>query len=174
MAWLVHLLLPPRRLKLWLARHRGKSSWYHPEQFTHEWDYNASIDLKHLMHEPTAGNWQWSSNLYQVGWIMWSLITLCYPPQPPLARPYLYDAEGNNDATGGWTYGMDLMSPLYGEYDYDLRAQVLRCLDHDATRRPDIEWLEQVIGSKVWSEQLVRAESDDQLREAVAAIFGSP
>lgn len=169
-------------MKLWLARYRGKSSWYHPEQFTREWEYEAAVDLVHLRHEPTAGNWHWWSNLYQVGWIMWTLITHCYPPQPPRAWPYAYEAEGDRAESvayalpleNGWTYGMDLMNPIFGKYDHELRLQIMRCLDHEPSKRPDIRWLERVIEARVRSRDLVDAESDEQLKDAVAEIFRSP
>lgn len=170
--------IPPHRSKLWLARLRGKPEFYHPEQFTREWDHVASISLAHLQREPVAGNYHWWSNLYQVGWVMWALLTHCHPPMPPPAMPYEYPAEhtrtGPDDVREGWTYGLHLMDGQYDEYDLELRMQIMRCLDHSPLERPTAEWLERVIEYNVTRDDLLMAESDAQLRGAVEKIFRAP
>lgn len=126
-----------------------------------------------------AGNYHWWSNLYQVGWIMWALVTHCHPPWPPRALPYEYPAEhdstGPDDGRQGWTYGMHMMDDArYGECDFELRVQIMRCLDHNPIQRPTAEWFERVVAYNVTRDDLLHAESDEQLREAVSRIFRAP
>ncbi|PSR73295.1 hypothetical protein BD289DRAFT_244504, partial [Coniella lustricola] len=86
---------------LWTLRTYGKYPFLAPEQFTREWDYHASRSLEDLQREPTAGQYHWWTNLFHVGWIMWSLMTHCYPPIPAQAAPYVYHAEDVRDFQGG-------------------------------------------------------------------------
>lgn len=118
------------------------------------------------------------SNLFQVGWIMWSLMTKAYPPWPPVAVQYAYDDEAPGaipgDQLGGWSYGMQLRSSDYDVYDLALRQQIYRCLEHNALRRPRSYHLESVIQTNLRRYDLVAAESDEDLRAAARVIFGGP
>ncbi|AEO59307.1 hypothetical protein MYCTH_2307508 [Thermothelomyces thermophilus ATCC 42464] len=78
------------------VRRRAKLSYYTPEQFTNEWDYVYANHTPWSM--PTqpdiAGNLGWRNNLFQIGLVMLSLITNCYPPLPPYpARVYVPPLE---------------------------------------------------------------------------------
>ncbi|KAJ4403108.1 hypothetical protein N0V82_010703 [Gnomoniopsis sp. IMI 355080] len=176
---------------LWNLRCRGKTQYLQPEQFTREWEYRAALDRAHLSMESTAGNYHWWSNLYHIGWIMWSLVTQCFPPVPPRALPYTYaneDPSSLSAATGGGgvglddggqfvnghTYGMHIMAEEFDDYDFELRLQILRCLDHVATNRPKMGWFEAVLAFNVGRPDLVEAESDEQLRAHMNNVYGQP
>lgn len=109
---------------------------------------------------------------------MWSLVTRCYPPWPPVPKRYEYADESPGAAPGstvtGWSYGTDLAEASFDGYDETLRRQIYRCLDHNAVERPKADWLEQVIEFNVRRDDLIAAESDEELREAAKIIFGDP
>ncbi|KUI59154.1 hypothetical protein VP1G_06390 [Cytospora mali] len=161
--------------KLWAQRACGKADFYTPEQFTPEWDYEASKGLYDLSREQTAGNYQWWTNLFQVGYVMFCLITQCSPPTPPVAKPYSYPAEdGSNDILTGYTYGMILYAGEYRSVDRRLRDLVVRCLDHNAMERPEMSYLELVIDANVGRMDLRGRESDEELTRNARRIFGEP
>lgn len=149
-----------------------------PEQFTEEWEYEASIDLAHLQQEETAGNYQWWSNLYQVGWIMWSLMTHAYPTVPPTMDSYDYLMEdlpngiyGQNYLVQGLTYGGQLMSPEFNQYDLELRQLVMRLLDHTPEQRPKMPFLEQLLRERARRRELSVREPDAEFIQAMQDIF---
>ncbi|CAN8105498.1 unnamed protein product [Discula destructiva] len=168
---------------LWYTRQVGKVDHLLPEQFTQEWEYKAATDLASLSREPTAANYNWWSNLYQIGWVMFELITHCFPPVPPRAWPYAYPAEGDDNGNGngngngmitGFTYGANIMGAEFDGYDYQLRLQILRCLDHEPDKRPTMGWLETVLSMNLVRLDLLRGESDEELKAQMNRIFGDP
>lgn len=107
---------------------------------------------------------------------MWSLVTHCFPPAPPRALPYAYASEvpGVVEDGRGYTYGMHVMAMDFEGCDVELRRQILRCLDHDPTRRPSLVWFEAVFMYNVRRPDLVERESDEQLRAHMNDIYGAP
>lgn len=171
--------LNPYRADLWIFRMMGKPQFFLPEQFTQEWDFQASINLDYLRNEETAGNYHWWSNLYQVGWIMWSLITHCYPPAPPPLWPYQYPAIGDDDedvTVKGYTYGGHLVNEAYTDYDRSLREIIMRMLDHNPRHRPSMMYMEEVLAEKTRRDDPLRRnmETDEQLKESTYRVFGEP
>ncbi|KAJ4395785.1 hypothetical protein N0V85_006437 [Neurospora sp. IMI 360204] len=130
----------------WSCRRRGKKSIFAPEQFTEEWDH-----VKEGPRESgakTAGNYNWWTNLYQVGIIMYSLITLYEfeaPPTPNMAVVRYPDGSEKEV----WGYGMDLLVCGYSHLDFDLVNAVAACLCYDPADRPDLHDLEKLIRAKV-------------------------
>lgn len=176
-------------MDLWQFRLAGKPQIFVPEQFTQEWEYEAAIDRDHLQREDTAGNYHWWSNLFQVGWIMWSLITHAYPPVPPTMCSYEYanpelgqggggggglDDDAGDDTVYGFTYGAQLMEDEYGEYDTSLRSLLMRLLDHNPTQRPKLLWLERTLLVHARREVLSTNEPDEEFRKAMHRLFGEP
>ncbi|KAL0468543.1 hypothetical protein QR685DRAFT_343724 [Neurospora intermedia] len=138
---------PPRFR--WSCRRRGKRSIFAPEQFTEEWDYVKDGPLE--SGAKTAGNYNWWTNLYQVGIIMYSLITLCefeVPPTPNMAEVRYPDGSEKEV----WGYGMDLLVCGYSHIDFDLVNAVAACLCHDPADRPDLHDLETLIRTKITSQ----------------------
>ncbi|KAK4443352.1 kinase-like domain-containing protein [Podospora aff. communis PSN243] len=79
-------------------RRSGKRSYYTPEQFTSEWDFIGD-ELVPPANTSVAGQYNWRTNLWQVGQAMWSLITHHYPPaHGPRVKPVQRDR-----ATGRWS-----------------------------------------------------------------------
>lgn len=152
-----------------------------PEQFTQEWEYEASIDKAHLDREETAGNYHWWSNLFQVGWIMWSLITQSYPPVPPTMHSYQYpdpDVQNTNNNNAplvpGLTYGSQLLEKEFDGYDRILRTLIVRLLDHNPTKRPKIAWVEKTLDEYARRQVLSDREPDREFRKAMHRLFGAP
>ncbi|KAI0517512.1 kinase-like domain-containing protein [Xylaria bambusicola] len=63
-------------------RYYGKRGFYAPEQFCEDWDYIDPDDDQVHLHR-IAGNYGMHTNLWAVGLVMETLITLCYPASPP-------------------------------------------------------------------------------------------
>lgn len=161
--------------KVWGSRPCGKAEFFTPEQFTPEWEYEASRGLWELSRQETAGNYNWWSNLFQVGMIMWCIMSQHMPPMPPVAYPYKYRAEdGTGRAVRGHSYGLHLFHEEYDHIDGALRALVNRLLDHNPTQRPKMGYLEQYIACNLAREDLGAAEPDGELMANARRIFGDP
>ena len=161
--------------KLWSYRPCGKPDFFTPEQFTPEWDHEASRGLYQLSLQETAGNYQWWTNLYQVGWVMWCLITKCLPPMPPVASPYVYPVEDeSNDTIQGHSYGVHIYARDYRTFDRRLRDLIVRCLDHNPTKRPHMKYIERAIAANLRRADLREKESDEELMRNARRIFGEP
>lgn len=132
--------------------------------------------LSDLKAAETAGNYSSHSNIFQVGVIMFELLTLCYPDIPFVARRYRFKLEGEEIV--GWTYGHNLLAGYntWSEEDHEysslLRHTVAWCMEYNPTKRPSLERLEGIIKgqvSKVWPD-----ETDEQTRQWVEDFFGVP
>ncbi|ROV91080.1 hypothetical protein VPNG_09917 [Cytospora leucostoma] len=158
--------------QLWSNRPTGKSDYLTPEQFTPEWDYEASRGLEELSREETAGNYHWWSNLYQIGWIMSCLVTHHEPPFPPVAWPYTYPAEdGRMVDLEGHSYGKLLFYDRFDGYDFRLRHLIARCLEHNPTKRPTLLYVADFIAANLRREDLREQESDEELLRNARRIF---
>lgn len=131
---------------LWSCRRQGKRTIYTPEQFTEEWDHFK--DNPRDSGAKVAGNYNWWTNLYQLGIVMYGLITLHEfeaGPIPTFAE-IRYPDRSRKEV---WGYGMDLLHCPYSNFDFDLVNVVAACLCHDPADRPDMHDLERLIESKV-------------------------
>ncbi|RYP91544.1 hypothetical protein DL770_002324 [Monosporascus sp. CRB-9-2] len=118
-------------------RRYNKFYYYAPEQFTDEWDFiPAERNGANVIEEPVAGNYGIHTNIWGAALAMWSLITLHYPPQPPLAGWLELDPD-----TSIVTYGNLLFTGQYDHVDPELRAMVNRCMAHNPLERPSLEQL---------------------------------
>ncbi|RYO88907.1 hypothetical protein DL762_003487 [Monosporascus cannonballus] len=107
-------------------RQYNKFYYYAPEQFTDEWDFiPTERNGANIIEEPVAGNYGIHTNIRGAALSMWSLITLHYPPQPPLAGWLDLDAD-----TSIVTYGNLLFNGQYDHVDRELRLMVNRCMAH--------------------------------------------
>lgn len=134
----------------WNCRRRGKSSIYAPEQFTEEWDHVKEGGPRES-GATTAGNYNWWTNLYQVGIIMYSLIQLCEFETSPVPN-YAAIRYPDGSEREVWGYGMGLLVSQYSNLDFDLVNAVAACLCHDPADRPDMHDLERLIERKVSSQ----------------------
>ncbi|KAH7627888.1 hypothetical protein B0T09DRAFT_359213 [Sordaria sp. MPI-SDFR-AT-0083] len=140
---------PP--LTLWhIFSNRGKSSIYAPEQFTEEWDHVKEGGPRES-GATTAGNYNWWTNLYQVGIIMYSLIQLCEFETSPVPN-YAAIRYPDGSEREVWGYGMGLLVSQYSNLDFDLVNAVAACLCHDPADRPDMHDLERLTERKVSSQ----------------------
>ncbi|KAK3947534.1 hypothetical protein QBC32DRAFT_223944 [Pseudoneurospora amorphoporcata] len=154
----------------WGCRRRGKTIFYAPEQFTEEWDHVKDGPLE--SGAKTAGNYNWWTNLYQVGIIMYSLITLCEFDAPPTPR-YAAVRYPDRSEKEVWGYGMDLLVGDYSNLDFDLVNAVAACLCHDPADRPDMHDLERLIEAKV-SAQPPDGPAARIVRDWGRLVFGTP
>lgn len=164
--------------RLWSYRMVGKPSFYTPEQFTDEWEYAASLGMAELTREETAGNYQWWTNLFQAGLVMWCLVTGCYPADPPAPSRYAYQDDdggaGGGPMSFGYSYGVLLFSDGFSGVDRELRNLIVRCLDHNPWERPGMRYLEWFIADNVGRADLRAVESDEELLRNARRIFGGP
>ncbi|KAK0737971.1 hypothetical protein B0T18DRAFT_237284 [Schizothecium vesticola] len=156
---------PKSARKMWNLRIQGKQSIYTPEQFSEEWDWIARTPLESGAR--VAGNFNWWTNLYQVGLIMWSAITLRQPPQHP--EPEMCDlltlgsilsvaADDEEPTSPEWTYGGFLIGPVCEYADLTLRNVVARCLCDDPKRRPTMQELESLFDARRAQGEVRRGE----------------
>ncbi|KAK3388581.1 kinase-like domain-containing protein [Sordaria brevicollis] len=156
---------------LWACRKCGKRTIYTPEQFTEEWD--------HIKDNPcesgakVAGNYNWWTNLYQLGIIMYNLITLReYEAGPVPALAELRYPDGSVKEV--WGYGMDLLVCPYSNIDFDLVNVVAACLCHDPADRPDMHDLERLIDSKVEAQPMDGPGADLVRQWSMQHFQGAP
>ncbi|KAK1757980.1 kinase-like domain-containing protein [Echria macrotheca] len=120
----------------WELRDWGKRAWHAPEQFSTEWEYVAGGNP---VGATVAGQWGFRMNIWGVGYIMWSLITKCYPPDG--RRPYLWTPNAQPPAPAPpprWTYaGYLLDDSVFGDVDRSLRELVAECMSDNPQDRPD-------------------------------------
>lgn len=167
------------RLELWWQRCAGKPTYYTPEMFTKEWDYVRNF--QHLKDQETAGNYNWWSNLFGIGLCMQSLITHTYPEQPPRPWYYRYAADDKPaEEVRGYTYGSDMFeergylpTPLGRAVDPALLALVVRCLDHNPTKRPTMAVVQRRIQQNL-ATPWTGGDSDENMRAAAYGFWGDP
>ncbi|KAI1437451.1 hypothetical protein GGR50DRAFT_699982 [Xylaria sp. CBS 124048] len=109
------------------------------EQFTIDWNYIAP-DSNTVHNEPVAGNYDVHTNIWGVGYVLESLITLAFPAQPPKpTQTTIWAPDGREDYH---TYGAHLTQDAYAHVDRDLIAVALRCQAHFPHDRPTLRELE--------------------------------
>ncbi|GAW22573.1 hypothetical protein ANO14919_121130 [Xylariales sp. No.14919] len=118
-------------------RHYGKRGYYAPEQFSIDWDF-IEPDSGTIHEHPVAGNYGIHTNLWAVGLVMETLITLCHPGSPP--RPRLVVPQ---PPQGQYiTYAGHLQNAAYSDVDRDLIELVMRLEAHEPARRPKLQELD--------------------------------
>ncbi|RWA08269.1 hypothetical protein EKO27_g6840 [Xylaria grammica] len=118
-------------------RHYGKRGYYAPEQFCLDWDY-IEPDSGTIHEHPIAGNYGIHTNLWAVGLVMETLITLCYPASPPTPRLVV----GQPPEGQYITYGGHLQNRMYSDVDRDLIDLIMRLEAHEPVRRPKLQELD--------------------------------
>ncbi|KAK3364572.1 hypothetical protein B0T25DRAFT_530543 [Lasiosphaeria hispida] len=130
--------------QMWNSREWGKVGYWAPEQFTSEWEY---VDCNpHADGAQLAGRYGWKSNLYSIGWIMWSFITRLQPPAGPVRNDLSLSIPGQpNKIT---TFGGHLTNDgRYNNIDPELRLLVARCLAEFPRDRPSMDEIQAAIGT---------------------------
>ncbi|RYO82483.1 hypothetical protein DL766_006330 [Monosporascus sp. MC13-8B] len=130
---------PQKRDTYYLAyRRMAKWAYYSPEQFGAEWEFiPADRNGSNICGERVAGNYGSHTNVYCAALVMISVMTGCYPPQPPLRGTMTLD-----DGTEIVSYGSFLLDDAtWGMFDFELRMILARCLAHYPDQRPSVEEL---------------------------------
>ncbi|KAI1360106.1 kinase-like domain-containing protein [Xylaria arbuscula] len=117
-------------------RQYGKRGYYAPEQFCADWDYINPDDGTVYQH-PIAGNYGIHTNLFHMGYVMETLITLCYPAQPPLPT-LIRRREAPHEEYH--TYGAHLMGANW--VDEELIHIIMRLQAHEIVHRYTLQQLE--------------------------------
>ncbi|KAL1840784.1 hypothetical protein VTJ49DRAFT_7739 [Mycothermus thermophilus] len=155
----------------WKLRKTGKTNILTPEQTTEEWDWvnlhpaDAGVTI--------AGNYNWYTNLYQIGLVMFSLITLHKHEYPPVIRNVVLRHPDGTE-TDEWTYGGSVSGPWSIGIDPDLTHLVALCLVADPTRRPTMAELEYAFSRKLGSQDSQMTEEDIKAQEWATKIFKKP
>ncbi|KAB5511509.1 kinase-like domain-containing protein [Coniochaeta sp. 2T2.1] len=161
--------------EMWGSRRAGKPKYLTPEQFTEEWDFIKGAPVDEAADSNianTAGNYNWWTNLYQVGQVMWQLITLHGLEWPRTAQQVeLRNAKGEGETI--WTYGSWLLDPRFKDTDLQLRMLVMRCMNHKPAERPTLAEVDGILKDKV---RTTRPSLDEQeaTKTFCAKIFEAP
>ncbi|KAK3319613.1 kinase-like domain-containing protein [Cercophora scortea] len=161
---------------MWLYRKCGKrGGYYAPEQFHPEWNYIHGLPSMETRFTPTvAGRYSWKTNLYWVGLIMWSLVTLHRPPRAP--HPYHsipFTTYDNTEWKEHWTYGGYMYSERWKHIDAELRRTIAACMSDVPEDRPDMRDLWDLIQRKV-HESAGAGEDDEKTRMWARDFFEKP
>ncbi|KAK3335225.1 kinase-like domain-containing protein [Cercophora scortea] len=158
-------------VEYWDTRVWGKQGLLSPEQFTREWDFVTYIPA--IMDPPArvAGQFTWKTNLYQLGYTMWMLITR-HDRAMMAQRTKLPDSDPNGG--GRWTYGGWLNSEQFAAIDPDLRKLVVRCMMDDPADRPEMQELQKIIRRKVTVFGRDRRMHMRMYRQSAEEVFGEP
>ncbi|KAI8635452.1 kinase-like domain-containing protein [Xylariaceae sp. FL1651] len=165
-----------------LFRNYGKRGFYAPEQFCADWNY-IQPTMHLLMNHEIAGNYGWHTNVWGIGLTMETLITLCYPQQPP--HPVATSLKPPEGKSRYDSYGVHLLSEEYSRVDHDLLAAVIRCQAHLPADRPPLHELEKYVsecaGTRVypgesfdevlaWTEKILYEPPDDSPSAAATPL----
>ncbi|PSR90764.1 kinase-like domain-containing protein [Coniella lustricola] len=137
------------------ARRRGKAYIYVPEQNSIDWNYLWKAPI--LENEPVAGNFNWWTNLYQVALIMYSMITLYFPDQPPQASQcqWTVNTRMGPKIIPIWTYGGLLCHEINATsvHSITLREVVAWCMAVDPNNRPTLKLLARILAERCSSDE---------------------
>ncbi|KAK8045501.1 kinase-like domain-containing protein [Apiospora rasikravindrae] len=116
-------------------RGTGKWGWHTPEQFCSDWDYlPLTRDGREASQEIAAGNYDWHTNVWQIGLL---IIRAQIPWKPRMDN--LFQQQWGRVITN--SYGILLDHDALSDVDLELRRTVCRCLKHDPRERPGLEEL---------------------------------
>jgi hypothetical protein len=160
---------------MWALRKVGKVDIYTPEQFTEEWDHveKAPIAMPDAMSKTTAGNYHWWTNLYQVGQVMWQLITLCRLEFPPYPEQF-NDKWVDDHPVQSWSYGTYLFDERFADVDPQLISLVVDCLKHNARDRPTMTTIDAWMVLKVRNAPPMTPEEERTVQRFCQFMFGDP
>ncbi|KAK4443351.1 hypothetical protein QBC34DRAFT_443402 [Podospora aff. communis PSN243] len=154
----------------------GKRGFYTPEQFSTEWEHLTANTFQNADAPPVgnatqvAGQYDWRTNLYGIGMVMWCLITQSMPPvgpvpeqvddpnppnpNPPNPNPNLRRSRRHRGPTPlakKWTYGRYIVedNPLFDHIDLELRTLVMRCMMDNPNDRPGLQEMEAIFDRNV-------------------------
>ena len=140
------------------------------EQFSSEWEY---VDVIPGDDAKVAGRYDWRTNLWGVGMVMWCLITRRHPPDAPIPKQVAIEPDWETPALSAaqqaanpnnrrrsrrahtrrkvWTYGSDIYGHKrrYLDTDPELRTLVMRCLMDCPDDRPTLRELREIIDRKL-------------------------
>lgn len=140
------------------------------EQFSSEWEY---VDVIPGDDAKVAGRYDWRTNLWGVGMVMWCLITRRHPPDAPIPKQVAIEPDWETPALSAaqqaanpnnrrrsrrahtrrkvWTYGSDIYGHKrrYLDTDPELRTLVMRCLMDCPDDRPTLQELRGIIDRKL-------------------------
>lgn len=141
------------------------------EQSTEEWDYIPNLNA--LRRQQVAGNYS-PSNVFHIGLVMFELMTLHYPDDPNIPRPYNFNLFGQH--WRGWTYGHHLLEANNREiarnFSPELRHTVALCMEYNPNKRPGLDWLTRIV--EFYSTSNFPNESDQVTRSWVMDFLGAP
>ncbi|KAI1641301.1 kinase-like domain-containing protein [Biscogniauxia mediterranea] len=120
-------------------RMKGKMGYFAPEQFCTDWDY-IPRDSNLVSQHKIAGNYGPHTNVWGIGLIMETLITLSRPAVPPAPSETSWLRPPSKASYH--TYAWHLTEDEYGNVDADLRGLVLRLQAHLPEDRPSLSELE--------------------------------
>ncbi|KAI1335596.1 kinase-like domain-containing protein [Xylariaceae sp. FL0016] len=121
-------------------RAKGKIGFYAPESFCADWDY-IPLNSNTVQNHPVAGNFRAHTNIWQIGLVMETLITLCSPLQPPFAHRTTVQCPPNKESYH--TYAYHLSEQEYSSrVDARIIGSVFRCQAHLPEDRPKLHELE--------------------------------
>ncbi|KAK9424838.1 putative Kinase-like protein [Seiridium unicorne] len=175
-------------------RNWGKQGFVAPEQFGGEWDMiDADPNGDEISEQETAGQYSCKTNIWQIAWTMWTLITQKYAPEPPqpqipphLRRGGLYFASDDTKRgfdetllgagyTGPISYCALLLDLDINDYDWvdlELRRVLFECMYHQPADRPTLESLLQTAKAKIAQDF---HETDQQVRTWMAKwLYDAP
>ncbi|KAK1757981.1 hypothetical protein QBC47DRAFT_410737 [Echria macrotheca] len=168
----------------WRLRSIGKAEWWAPEQFSPEWNYICAFPPRNQPNPAhnarVAGNYSYKLNIWGIGFIMWSLITRCYPPKGrrPDDHPAFQPPNAGPNQPRRWTHGAYLFDPEFDNVDYTLRRLVARCMADDPADRPDLPTLQRHINVNLgrprnaWADD--RSQDDTVVKAAMSRFVDHP
>ncbi|KAK3385159.1 hypothetical protein B0H63DRAFT_179920 [Podospora didyma] len=113
----------------------GKEKYYAPEQFSEEWNWVMDMPFRQP-YLRTAGQYDWKTNLWGVGCVMFAAITLYQPPRIPRAQTHDLAMPGQPSRAVA-TYGGALLATDKPWHDQDLCPLVALCMCDEPAERPD-------------------------------------
>ncbi|KAK0748369.1 hypothetical protein B0T21DRAFT_302864, partial [Apiosordaria backusii] len=158
------------------------SGYLYPEQFHAEWDYmhaylpSEETNPDHI--SAVAGEYSYRSHIYQIGLIMWSMITLrkfaLYPfPYSCFEKDVVDPKTGQAVVKQNWGYGGYLQDRMWEKYyDPDLLELVTACMLEEPNERPTLQDLKWRIDSKVQADWDHQRNAD--VREWCWNFFNEP
>ncbi|ETS76688.1 hypothetical protein PFICI_12075 [Pestalotiopsis fici W106-1] len=175
-------------------RRNGKVFIAPPEQFGPEWEtLNGNPSDDDVGEDDVAGSYSFKTNIWQIAWNMWMLITGLAPPSPPkpvfppdqnhhitasTPRSQYHTILQNVGYNGPISYcailcdSIDSPADPFASVDQDLRWTIFRCLYHCPHHRPNLNELLDQAKEKI-GPNIFPGETDAQINTWVENWFYS-